>query len=91
MDLAFLIPLVLGFGLWMVRKFSEREYAGAFRVAVNLLNTGAATLVVACIFAGILEIAGSDSPYQPIFLLVGCLFGGAGMTALVYALGQRSA
>jgi hypothetical protein len=41
------------------------------RFAINIFNSGIATLTVGSALKGVFEIAGTSSPYQPVFMIAG--------------------
>ena len=43
------------------------------RFAINIYNSGIATLTVGSMLRGIFDIAGTSSPYQPVFVVMGWL------------------
>lgn len=80
MDYMFLYPLMMGslpsLVLAVLRtRIRERRF---LRLASNLYNSGVATLTAGAMLNGILEIAGTTSFYQPLFMCVGLMFATAG-------------
>lgn len=53
------------------------------RLAFNLYNSGVATLIVGAMLNGILEIAGTASAYQPLFMAAGWTFAFIGFILLL--------
>lgn len=53
------------------------------RVSANAVNAGLATLAVGSLLQGIFEIAGTSSPYVPIFFCIGSLLCLAGVLHLL--------
>jgi len=62
------------------KKFS------AYRVFFNLYNSGIAALTISAFLKGILEIAGTGSPYIPYSFFMGVALAAAGLFILVYNL-----
>ena len=55
------------------------------RAAANLLAAGLATLTAGSLFKGILEIAGTSSPYEAAFFVIGGLLISAGAGLQIWA------
>ena len=69
----FLYPLlggILPLGLAWIFVDHANEVP-LFRLAYNAFNTGMATLLLGSVLSGVIEIAGTASPYPPYFLVVG--------------------
>lgn len=70
----FLYPLIGGalvyfLMLRLIPGFSKKE---GYRLFYNLYNSGIALLTVAAFLKGILDIAGTSSPYIIFFNVIGC-------------------
>ena len=81
----FLYPLVGGvlfFLLIDVLTPGSTEIAG-YRVFFNIYNSGIATLTLGHFLKGILDIAGTSSPYIILFYMIGWLFVGVGLVLLL--------
>lgn len=75
MTLMFLYPLIggaLAFLLLGLRFPTLRRVAG-YRLCYNAYNSGIATLTVSSFLRGILEIAGTDSPYTAVLYALGAV------------------
>jgi len=83
----FLYPLIGGAWLYLliVRLVPGASQTDAHRLAFNLYNSGIAALTAGSFLKGILDIAGTSSPYTPIFLVAGWLFALAGLLMMVKA------
>lgn len=57
------------------------------KLSKNLLNAGVATITAGSLLRGIFDIAGTSSPYQDAFFIVGIVLIAIGVLAL---LGQRT-
>lgn len=81
MDWLFLCPLpgAVFHGLFYICK----KRPG--RAAANLLAAGLATLTAGSLFKGILEIAGTSSPYEAAFFVIGGLLVLAGSGLQIWA------
>lgn len=81
----FLYPLLGGvlFYLILDRLNSGMTRFAPYRVGYNSYNSGIATLTVGSFLKGILEIAGTNSPYLPFFTVVGWLFIAVGVTLFI--------
>lgn len=66
----FLIPLVFGTLFYGVMTLCK-SIPKLNRIAFNIYNSGIATLTVACMLKGILNIAMATSPYVIYFFIVG--------------------
>jgi len=81
MSLMFLYPLLggaLGFGLvWLTVPAADglRHY----RAVYNLYNSGLATLILGSALQGVLEIAGTTSPYIALYRIAGGVLAGVGL------------
>ena len=76
MDTMFLYPLLMGAAPYLLLsillpRIRRRRF---LRLAFNLYNSGVATLTVGAMLNGILEIAGTASAYQPLFMATGWIF-----------------
>lgn len=78
----FLYPLLGGtlFYFIMERLSADITRFAAYRVGYNSYNSGIATLTVGSFLKGILEIAGTNSPYLVFFTIIGWLFIIIGLT-----------
>jgi hypothetical protein len=82
----FLYPLIGGgLGYFLIERLAPGIVkAKGYRLFYNLYNSGIATLTVGSFLQGILEIAGTSSPYTIGFYVVGLLFAVAGLVLLIY-------
>lgn len=82
----FLYPLLGGalFYFLLERLKSGMTRFAPFRFGYNSYNSGIATLTVGSFLKGILEIAGTNSPYLVLFTIIGWLFIAVGV--MVFAL-----
>ena len=89
----FLYPLMGGgLGYFLIERLIPRiVHARGYRLFYNLYNSGIATLTVGSFLKGILEIAGTSSPYTIGFYVTGCLFAAAGLIILFYIISCRTA
>lgn len=73
MSCMFLVPLLGGAVVYYLIGFLAFDAARAplWRLASNLYNSGLAALAAGCMLQGILEIAGTASPYVPLFFWAG--------------------
>ncbi len=67
MRFAFLYPLVMGTGVYLILHYFHRYEI----VSNNLYNTGIATLMVGSIFQGIIDITGADTTYAKYYFMIG--------------------
>jgi hypothetical protein len=88
MDLMWIFPLAGGTTMWGFSRMHP-AYQGMFRFGANLFNSGIATLSVHGLLAGILEIAGSDSPYLSWFLVVGVVLSAVGLACLGFGAARQ--
>lgn len=75
MSLMFLYPFIGGTSpfiiLWL--SFKNADKIKHYRFCFNCYNSGIAVLTVRSMLKGILDIAGTSSPYLIYFLITGCL------------------
>ncbi|WP_313538475.1 hypothetical protein [Enterococcus sp.] len=65
---AWLIMVYAGLLWWLIdRLFSNKQ----LRLSSNLYHSGLACFITWCLLNGVMEIAGSDSPYLWLYLLFG--------------------
>ena len=84
MTFMFLYPLVGGTIIYlMIGAISKARLPERF--VVNIYNSGIAALTVGSMLRGILDIAGTSSPYQPTFVIVGMLMVFVGAVCYVTA------
>lgn len=69
MTFMFLYPLIGGAGMYALMLVLPLRSFG--RLSFNAYNSGIATLTVGSLLAGVFEIAGTSSAYQPVFTVVG--------------------
>ena len=69
---AFIFPLVGGTVVFYWLSLFGKHFPG--RVALNLYNSGIATLTVGSIFKGVLEIYGTTNSLSNIYFIVGIAF-----------------
>jgi len=68
----FAYPLLGGVAVYLLAgAISKTRVPGRF--AVNAYNSGIVTLTVGSMLKGIFDIAGTSSPYQPVFVVTGWL------------------
>lgn len=81
----FLFPLLGGALFYFIIQtfLSNKTRSAGFRIFANIYNSGIAALTLASLLKGILEIAGTDSPYLKYFYLSGELFIAAGLLILL--------
>jgi hypothetical protein len=81
----FLYPLLGGalFYFLLERLKPDMTRFAPFRFGYNSYNSGIATLTVGSFLKGILEIAGTDSPYLVFFTIIGWLFIAVGVIVFV--------
>ena len=70
MTYMFLLPLCGGTVLYLFFALISSKIHRS-RVAFNLYNSGIAALTVGFCSSGVFEISGGDSPYLPVFFVVG--------------------
>ncbi len=75
MTFAFAYPLLGGALVYLLLGAAARPPG---RLAVNAYNSGLAALTVGSLLRGIFEIAGTASPYQPVFTIAGILLTAVG-------------
>jgi len=82
----FLYPLIGGgLGYFLIERLMPAIiHTGGYRLFYNLYNSGIATLTAGSFLKGILEIAGTTSPYTICFYIVGLLLAVAGLVILIY-------
>ncbi|MDR0960418.1 MAG: YIP1 family protein [Propionibacteriaceae bacterium] len=86
MDLMFLYPLVGGALLVLTDRIARQGYEGPYRLGVNLVVSGLATLTVGAFLRGIVEIAGSSSPFIEWFTTAGWGLTVVGVVTIVWAI-----
>jgi len=72
MTFMFLYPLVGGAGIFLLIRLLHLR--GFTRVSFNAYNSGVATLTIGSLLAGVFEIAGTSSAFQPVFTVAGVAF-----------------
>ena len=91
MTLMFLYPLiggVLGFALlWLFCPAAET--VRRFRLLYNLYNAGVATLIIGSMIKGVLDIAGTASPYTAVYFIIGWLLTGIGFLYFLHGAVKR--
>jgi len=85
MDYMFLYPALMGLVPFLLLtallpRIRRRRF---LRLAFNLYNSSVATLTVGAMLNGILEIAGTASAYQPLFISAGWIFAFIGFILLL--------
>lgn len=75
MQTAFISPLLVAIYYFFIYRSKPllKSVKDSYRLAFNMLGSGVATLVVAQLIQGVLEIAGTSSIYLAIFYMVGLL------------------
>ncbi len=83
----FLYPLLGGMlPLGLLWIFVDHAFeVPFFRIAYNAFNTGMATLMLGSALSGVIEIAGTSSPYPRLFLIFGWIIYAIGI--LLYGVG----
>jgi hypothetical protein len=69
MTFMFGYPLLGGTAVYLLWALPKAWLPGRF--AVNIYNSGIAALTVGSALSGIFDIAGTSSPYQPVFMIAG--------------------
>ena len=72
MTFMFVYPLVGGTMVYLLLGALSKIWTPG-RFALNLYNSGIAALTVGSMLQGIFNIAGTSSPYQPVFVIAGTL------------------
>lgn len=87
----FLYPLLGGALVYLLIELliPRLSAAAGFRLSCNLYNSGIALLTVGNFLRGILEIAGTESAYVPVFSIAGWGFAAAGMVRFLSASFRR--
>jgi hypothetical protein len=70
MTFMFLYPLLGGTVVYLLLWALPKAWRPG-RFAINVYNSGIATLAVGSALRGVLDIAGTSSPYQPVFMIAG--------------------
>jgi hypothetical protein len=88
MSLMFLYPLLGGAAmyvvLWHFDPFGERvSYSRCFR---NAYNAGLSTLTAASAMQGVMDIAGTSSPYTAVFVVCGAVLSAVALLGYVIGL-----
>jgi hypothetical protein len=84
MTLMFLYSLVGGTFICLLIGFiTSLKMPG--RLVVNLFNSGLSTLIMGSLLKGIFDIAGTSSPYQPLFTVAGWLLVSLALVAYLAA------
>ncbi len=85
MTWVFLYPLLGGALVYLLIAVSARLVIGApgYRLFCNIYNSGIATLAAGSLLRGILEIAGTGSPYTALFFAAGGLLTAGGLGLLL--------
>jgi len=82
----YLFPLLGGavpfLVIWLLGP--ELNLMSQSRLAINLYNSGIATLICSHLLGGIFEIAGTSSVYVPMILIMGWILAGIGLLAAVW-------
>lgn len=65
---AWIVVACAGLIWWLISRWFRFK---SLRLASNLYHSGLACIITWCVLNGILEIAGSDSPYLWLYLLCG--------------------
>ena len=87
----FLYPLIGGTLVYFLIKifFPWINHFLGYRLFSNLYNSGIATLTVGSFLKGILEIAGTSSPYTILFFVTGWLLTASGIILLAVLAANR--
>jgi hypothetical protein len=70
MTFVFVYPLLGGTAVYGLAGALPKAWLPG-RLAINIYNSGIATLAVGSMLRGVFDIAGTSSPYQPVFLILG--------------------
>ena len=91
MTFMFLYPLLGGTVLYFLIDviMPDVKRKRGYRLFLNLYNAGIATLTTGSFLNGILEIAGTDSPFTIVFFITGWIFSGAGILILAYITSKK--
>jgi len=86
----FLYPLLGGGLVFLLIKllFPQSIKASGYRLFYNVYNSGIAALTTGSFLKGILDIAGTSSPYTAVYYITGGLFIAAGLIILLYIILQ---
>ncbi len=92
MSMMFLYPLIGGALVFTLLWFfcPEAEYRRHSRLFFNLYNSGIAALMTGSLLKGVLDIAGTSSPYLIVYRLVGWLLLGFGILGFLGVMGRHS-
>ena len=85
MSLMFLYPLVGGTAVYLLLELLAPRVSRepGYRLFSNLYNSGIAGLTTASFLQGVLEIAGTNSPYINAFYVTGGTMAAAGLILLI--------
>ena len=91
MTFMFLYPLLGGSFLYFLIDvvMPDVKRKRGYRLFLNLYNAGIATLTTGSFLNGILEIAGTGSPFTILFFITGWIFSGTGILILVYITSKK--
>jgi hypothetical protein len=78
MTLMFGYPLFGGAVVYLLINFRPKAWTPG-RFAINIYNSGIATLTVGSALKGVFDIAWTSSPYQPVFMIAGISLASIGM------------
>jgi hypothetical protein len=86
MDFMFLYPLLCGAAVYLLAHllFPTLGRRRLYRAACNLYNSGIAAITAGAMLRGIVEIAGTDSDWIPLFRYAGCCFLVVAVLAVVH-------
>lgn len=89
----FMYPLLGGAVPFLVIWLLETRFklAGNNRLAINLYNSGIATLICSSLLKGVFEIAGTSSVYVAMMMIIGWMLTGVGLLAAGFRIIQHSA
>lgn len=81
----FLYPLLFGTLAYILilKLVPDVAYFSGYRLFYNIYNSGIAALTVGSFLKGILDIAGTDSPYTKFFYAAGLGFAAAGIIIFI--------
>lgn len=68
MTYMYLIPIFFGVGLFLILRIFKLPFFNRFEF--NIYNAGVSTLIIGSLVHGILEIAGTNTFFQDIYLIV---------------------
>lgn len=85
MYLSFIYPLLVAIAYWIIVlfKLTVSLQSKGYRLGYNSLNSGIATLSIACVIKGIFIIAGTNSSYLILFWIMGIFLSAFGASVVI--------